>query len=406
MRQARLVRARVIPLLVLGSSLVGCYRSHEREDTAPECLPASVASCDAWEADGEAHRLSGPAEPGDFVQLGSAVQIGCTVLVSWTVVSSRAGALSVRYETRLLAPSGEPLAPIEPHPALSHESSSWSGLDLAAGSSRLGGLVQSSGRCSFVSLDLEGRELGAPVELEPETWCRSIEASGDGFSFVVSTIARSAPAALVTVDDGGAVQARAELPVPLDRTWWSRTVFEDGSFLGYSFSQDLVTIRYTGWLQRYDAAGAALGDEVELGENGVPVHVAETAEGALATWTTAASGGQPVRLRPIDRDGRARGPTRDVPAEGALYGLLARSTPDGGAVLAWEEYHFRGDPEWRLRMQSVRPDGTARAAPSTVRIDGHAETWDLLVDPSGSRALLLVSYDGNAVDALPLRCAR
>ncbi|MBZ0120766.1 MAG: glutamate--cysteine ligase [Sandaracinaceae bacterium] len=147
-------------------------------------------------------------------------------------------------------------------------------------------------------------------------------------------------------------------------------------------------------------------DEVELGENGVPVHVAETAEGALATWTTAASGGQPVRLRPIDRDGRARGPTRDVPAEGALYGLLARSTPDGGAVLAWEEYHFRGDPEWRLRMQSVRPDGTARAAPSTVRIDGHAETWDLLVDPSGSRALLLVSYDGNAVDALPLRCAR
>jgi len=261
--------------------------------------------------------------------------------------------------------------------------------------------------CFLLPLDLEGHELGPPVDLAPGELCRSLESAGDGFSLVLSGLDGGSPLSLAFVDADGRLTSRADLPPPgEDRTWWSRTMFEDGSFLSYTKTQDLVTGTYEGWLQSFDAVGAPLGEAVPIGENAVPVEVAPTSEGALAVWMTAASGGLPLRLRPIDRLGRARGETRDVPAEGALYGMTIRSLPDGGALLAWEESHFDAEPMWRLRVQSLSADGSPRGAPSTVRTVGHAEAWDLLVDPSGARALLVTSSDGRDVDAQPLRCAR
>lgn len=402
-RTARVLAAVALPIAT------GCYLSHERERAPiepPACVTLPVQSCDSWEAAGEPLRLTDPADPADYVQLGSAIAIDCTVLVSWVVSTNRLGDQTIRYDTRVIASSGEPIGPIQAHPSLTHESPSWSGLRLAVNDGSVGGLAEREGRCHFVPLDTAGRELGPPVEVGRDVSCRGIDTTGDGFSFVVSTVAGSAPIELVTVDDRGTVRARAELPIPGGRAWWSRTRFADGSFLSYSFTQDFVTSTYTGWLQPFDQAGAPLADEIELGENGVPVHVAPTAEGALATWMTSASGGQPVRLRPIDRDGRTTGTTRDVPAEGALYGLVIRSTPDGGALLAWEEHLHDADPDWRLRLQSLRADGTPRAEPTTVLTGTHPENWDLLVDPSGVRALLLFGRDARAVDALPLRCSR
>lgn len=399
-------RSRLLATLALPIAATGCYLSHERERAPldpPACVSLSVASCDAWEAAGEPRRMTGSAEPADFVRLGSAVAIDCEVLVSWLVSTDRRGTRAARYETRVISASGDPVGPIEAHPSLTSESPSWSGLALAMNDRSVGGLVERGSRCHFVPLDTEGRELGSPVEVGRDVSCRGLDTSGDGFSFVVST--GSAGIELVTVDERGATRARTELPIPGGRTWSSRTRFEDGSFLSYSFTQDFVTSTYTGWLQRFDEAGAPLADELELGENGVPVDVAPTADGALATWMTVASGGRPVRLRPIDRDGRATATTRDVPAEGALYSLVIRSTPDGGALLAWEEWHHDGDPEWRLRLQSLRADGTPRGEPTTVLTGTHPESWELLVDPSGVRALLVFDRDSRAVEALPLRCA-
>ncbi len=386
-----------------------CYLSHERAGAPlepPACVTPPVASCDAWQAAGEPQRLSGPADPADYVQLGSAVAVDCQVLVSWVVSTDRMGEQTVRHETRLMTSSGEPAAPIEAHPSLTHDSPSWSGLQLAVLGARIGGLSEHDGRCVFVPLGTAGRELGPPVEIGRDVSCRGLDAAGDGFSFVSSSTSGAPPFTLVAIDDAGRLRARTELPILGRRTWWSRTRFADGSFLSYSFAQDLATSTYAGWLQRFDEAGAPLAEEVPLGENGVPVSVSPTAEGALATWMTAASGGQPVRLRPIDRDGRATGPTREVPAEGALYGLAIRSTPDGGALLAWEEHLHESDPDWRVRVQSLRADGTPRGAPTTVMTGTHAEHWDLVVDPSGVRAVLVFGRDARAVDALPLRCAR
>jgi hypothetical protein len=397
---------------VLGVVVGGCYLSHERaslgDDDPPACIDAApVVSCNAWQPDGAPRRLSNPAAAGDFVQLGSVVPIDCGVLVSWVVVGSAGRTSTVRHFTRTLSLSGEPSGPIEAHPALSHELHGWRALSLAVGPSSVAGLVEAGGRCSFVSLDPRGRPLGAPVEVARDATCRGLDIRGDGFfSFVGSTLPGTGMHTLVAVDETGARREEAELPLPVGRIWGSRTNFEDGSFLSYSFSQDVMTGVYEGWLWRYDGRGNPLGDEMMLGENGVPVHVTPTSTGALATWTTAAPGGQPLRLRPIGRDGASGGPTRDVPAEAALYGAAIESTPDGGALIAWQENHFESEPQWRLRVQSLLADGTPREASTTVMTTDQAETWRVLVDPSGAHPLLVYSSNGNAVDALALRCAR
>ncbi len=401
----RRVGSRRLLVLPLTASLLGCYLSHERE-TPSVCEPAAVASCATWEADGDFVLISAPAAVGDYVNLESTLSLDCEVMVSWIVATGRPRGVNVTHHTRLVDRRGRALAPIQAHPSITGDATSWSGLRLAAQGSRVGAISEREGLCVFLPLDREGHEVGPPVEVDRDIGCRALASSPEGFSFVTSAISGGSPVLLRTVDVDGRELARAPLEVPALRTWWSRAMFEDGSFLAYQFTEDITTTRYTGFLQRLDARGAALGDEVVLDDDGVPVHVAETRSGAVATWTTSASGGQPVRVRPIDHDGQPRGETRDVPAEGALYGLTIRSTPDGGALLIWEESHFGEDPQWRVRVQSVDADGVARGAPSLVVSDQHADTWDLVVDPSGERALYVRSRDSNTLEALPLRCVR
>lgn len=384
-------------------ALEGCYLAHER-DVSASCAEAPIRSCRTWEAAGEATVISAPPGVASLVQLADVLAMDCEVLVSWNVGTSVPGALEVETFTRVLSFDGTTRAASEAHPTLTHGAPSWSGLQLAERGGWVSGLAEIDGRCVVLPMDRSGAERGPSVEVaRAGSSCRGLEAQDGAFSFVRSAIDGGPGVELVTLDREGRELARRELVVS-GRTWWARTAFDDGSFLSYSFSQDSVTGEYFGYLQRFDGRGAPLGEEVLLADNGVPVHVAQTDGGALAAWTTAASGGLPVRLRPIDREGRARAETRDLPAEGALYGLAARSTPDGGAVLAWEEWHHEAD-RWLLRMQSVDAEGRALAAPTIVRDAGHADAWDVVIDPSGARALLVLSRDSRVLEAQPLRCA-
>jgi hypothetical protein len=370
-RLSRSVVRRGLVVLAVGeiATLEGCYLTHERVEEAA-CVEAPVESCRVWEAAGEAIAISEPAGAASLVQLADALALDCEVLVSWNVGTSVPGALEVQTFTRVIGFDARSLGVTERHPTLTHGAPTWSGLQLARSGERVGGLAEIDGRCVVLPMDTRGVERGPAVELERDAACRGLEATDARWSFVRSAMDGGGVRELVTFDADGGELARAPLAVS-GRTWWSRARFEDGSFLSYSFSQDLTTLTYSGFLQRFDEDEAPRGEEVSLGDNGVPVHVAETSRGALATWTTAASGGQPVRLRPIDRDGRARAETRSVPAEGALYGLTIRSTPDGGAVLAWEEWHFEGDA-FRLRLQSLDADGMPLGEPTVVRDVGHA----------------------------------
>ncbi|MBN8611455.1 MAG: hypothetical protein J0L92_12760 [Deltaproteobacteria bacterium] len=399
------MRLRPIVVASTACSLLGCYLSHEREPAPSVCEPATVTSCATWEADGDFVPISAPAAVGDYVNLESVLSLDCEVMVSWIVATARPRGVNVTHHTRMLDRRGRAIAPIESHPSITGDATSWSGLRLAVNGARVGAITEREGLCVFVPLDREGHEVGPPIEIDHDVGCRALAASGEGFSFVASAITGGSPVTLRTIDVDGRELARTELRAPAPRTWWSRTMFEDGSFLAYQFSEDTMTIRYTGYLQRFDARGAALSDELVLDDDGVPVHIAETSRGAVMAWTTSAAGGQPVRARPIDREGRPRGETRTVPAEGGLYGLTIRSTPDGGALLVWEESHFDEEPQWRVRVQSLDPEGVPLGPPSLVVSDQHADTWNLVVDPSGDRALYVRSRDSSTLEALPLRCA-
>jgi dipeptidyl aminopeptidase/acylaminoacyl peptidase len=141
-----------------------------------------------------------------------------------------------------------------------------------------------------------------------------------------------------------------------------------------------------------------------LDEDGLPMHFAQTRLGVVAAWTTSPVAGRGVGIRALDRDGRAVADARTAPAAGAIFGVVISSTPDGGALLAWQENPTEA-PQWRLRVQSLDSDGNARGAPSTITLDAYADSWDLIVDGSGARALYVGSRDGAVLEALPLRCA-
>jgi hypothetical protein len=257
--------------------------------------------------------------------------------------------------------------------------------------------------CLFVPIELDGSERGPTLSSAAGGVCGALAGTERGYSYLATRPSAMGLVELRGVDSLGAPTSTATLFTPSLRTVWSRLVFDDGSFLAYSFSEDFITMLYESWLQRFDASGVPLSPEVVLGENAVPVALSPTPTGALAVWTTAASGGVPMRIRPIDRAGNPTGETRDVPATGALYGFGIAPTPDGDALLAWTEDHWREAPEWKLRTLAVAPDGTPRGEPTTVLTDLNTGTPQLLVAPDGAHALALFS-DDRGLHAQPLSC--
>jgi len=386
-------------------SLTGCYLAHER-DVERACVPEPVSRCEAWAPSGPPRVIARTDAAGDFVQLGSVAALDCAVLASWIRVRTATdGSSAITHWTRVLDMDGAPLGPILEHPSLAHDSVPWTTLELATGAGQIVGLTLRARRWVLVRLDGRGQELAEPIDVGADPWNGGLAVDAEGISFLAAGDVTQ-PLWLVRHDPLGAPRDRVMLPVSAGRSLGGRTRLEDGSFLLWTLHEDFATAIYEGWLERFDASGRPLGEEHALEENGVPVYVAETARGALATWMTAASGGLPLRLRPIDLEGGARGATRDAPAEGALYGLALEPTPDGGALVAWEASHFREDPEWTLRVQSLDADGAPLAEPTTVWTDGHLGAWRIVVDPSGARALLVLSRNEREVAVQPLSCAR
>lgn len=392
---------RALPLIALLPLVAGCYLAHERERSCASSEP--TRPCTRWEAAGDPVALSAMPSPYDAQSITSAVPSGCGVVVSWYVLSGHPFADTLAFETREIDWSGAPAADVVPHPALTTATNGSGAMELASRDGAVGAVVSTSpGGCRFVALDGHGADRAAPVPL-PGTWCLGLESTAEGFSTLMASETGTTPGTLVRVDPNGAPLGTTALDVPAGRALWSRARMDDGTFVLYTFSEDPITAIYSGWLQHLDARGGALAPEVELGVNGVPVQLAATQDGAVSGWETALPGGLPAQVRAIDTDARPMGDPMDLPASGALYGLVLAPTPDRAVIAMWLEDHFDEMPSWRLRTMVLGPDARPRGEPTLVLTGTNAIGMRLLVDPSGRRALVL--FDDEGARALPLACA-
>lgn len=385
----------------LGLGAGGCYLAHEREASCAASGPA--APCVRWEAAGPSALIAGPTPIDEARQLTSIVPSGCGLVVAWYRLSGSPFPDTLSFETREIDWSGAPSGDVHAHPALTVTSTGSGNMELAERGGALAAIVSTSpGGCRFVPLDASGADRGAPVTVSVP-FCTALQLTDEGYSLLASAADGRTPGVLVRMDPAGAAIAMTTLDVPPGRVQWSRARRDDGSFILYTFSEDPITIVYSGWLQQFDARGVALAPEVELGVNAVPVQLAPTPGGAVAAWETATSGGLPLQTRAIHADARPAGPIRDLPARGAQYGLVLTSTPDGGALAMWLEDHFDEPPDWRLLVQALGPDAAPRGEPSRVLEGVNASGMRVLVEGSGERALVV--YDDGGPRALPLRCA-
>ena len=170
-----------------------------------------------------------------------------------------------------------------------------------------------------------------------------------------------------------------------------------------NFSEDPATTVYTGWLQHFGAHGEVLAPELEIGAGSVPVFFAASPRGAVTLWRGRTPTEARLHARSVDRDGNPDGAVRDLPAEGQLYELALTSRSDGEALVLFLEHHDDTMPNaWLLRAQALAPDATARGEPTLLLSGENTTSLRVLMEESGSRALVL--YDGDGVRALPLRC--
>jgi hypothetical protein len=364
--------------------------------------PSSPGPCAAWKAAGPAVRVSEPQGDGASIELAAVLARGCGVLIGWTSLGGSApDAITLSFGTRLVGLDAAPLAPIEPHLALATRSNGSGWMGLAANGPGVAALTRGApGGCRFVSLDANGADLAAPVPVA-DAACGAFARAGGGTSYLAPSSQGETPPNLARLDVHGAAAGRTTLAVPAGRALWDRLLFDDDSFLLYTFREDPQTQRYTGWLQHFDVVGAALAPEADVPDDGVPVRTAATSAGAIAAWETAVPGGLPLGVVSIDRDGRRTGPVGSLPASGAQYGLALAATPDGGALAAWLELH--GPSDWRLVVQALAPDATARGEARPVLEGVQASRFQIVVG-TPDRALLL--YGDAGVNALPLVCAR
>jgi hypothetical protein len=387
---------------IAAGAIAGCYRVHERAEPCRALAP-DPQPCTRWEQAGAVTRVSDPAPVTVSLFLSSAVATECGALAAWTTLTGAGIPTTRSFETRTIDWSGAPTAATRAHPDVTTTMTDAAAVDLVTNGDEVAAFFSTSpGGCRFVPLDARGVERG-PIASVDVAWCLAPLAVEDGYS-TLTWNEGTTPGTLVGLDASGHETERTILDMPSARALWSRTPYDDGSFLLYSFREDPVTTVYTGWLQRFDPHGRAIAPEVEVGVNGVPVHAAPTEPGALIGWSTATSGGLPVQVRPIDRDGRPIGETRDVDATGALYALLLTPTPQGDVLATWVESHFHDEPEWRLNVQAFGPDALPRGEPTRVLTDVYPQALRILVDASGERALGL--FDDDGVFALPLACAR
>jgi hypothetical protein len=376
-----------------GGFVVGPFDSGS--DAPVVCTPTAPLSpppCKSWRAAGDGTTFVAPPARNSGNQISAAIAFGCDVLVGWsTQTFSRPETLA--WSTRVLGFDGSPRTEVLSHPALTTMTENSGAMSLATSGASVAGLAADSTGCHFLPLDARGADGGDAVE-EGSDDCLGLAAEVDGFSYVTRSKQGGTPADLVRIDARGAVRARTTLPVPSGRVAWDRFVFDDDSFVLYTFREDPATGKYSNWLQHFTGRGAPLAPERDVDANTAPVHVAATATGMLAAWTWSS-----VNLVPLTRDGTIAGALRPVPVAGPLYGMTLASVPNGDAILFWDEATPTND--FKLFVQAIAPDGVPRAPATLVRTTRSSSGVFVVVAPQGDRALVV--FEGGL--ALPLECA-
>jgi hypothetical protein len=365
-------------------------------DVAAACMaspPPPPGPCSSWQVAGAAQIVSAPSSAGSAIGLSDVVATGCGALVAWYTLSGP-NAETLSWSTRSVGFDGAPRAPIEAHPSLTLQTTSSGSMSLATNGASVAGLEVDSSGCRFFALDANGADVGA-IAPQASSACGALAAESDGFSYLSASAQGETPVALARVDAQGAPRDTTPLMVPSARALWDRYVFDDGTFLLDTFSEDATTGVYTDWLQHFDSRGNPLARESVVGANTAPVWVTATATGALAGWEWTS-----VNLVPVTRDGAPSGPLQGPGRMGPLYGMTLASAPNGDAMLL--SLVLDGTSDFDLYAQAVAADGTARGPATLIRTSQEQGRIYAIVAPAGDRALLVLEDGG--VRTLPLMC--
>jgi len=362
-------------------------------DASTSCpaWPAPV-SCPRWLPSGDPVLVADATDASVGVTITTAIGDGCGAVVGWYSSSGRDGS-ALAWFTRAIAFDGAPRAAIQAHPALADNGVSGV-MELVAKNGRLAALVSDAAGCRFAALGAVGADDG-PIVTEMKLGCRSFAVDGDGFSFLVPSSQGVTPVELDHADARGMPTSGVRLDVPKGRSVWNRLVFDDGSFLLGTFSEDPRTAVYTDWLQRFDRKGNALGPETTVGANTAPVLLARTSRGALAAWQWSN-----VHVVPMDRDGVRTGAEHLFAGGSPLYGATLTTTPTGDVLLTWVD--LGSDSHFRLSAQALGPDGAAYDAPVLLRAQLPSDRVFPVVAPSGDRGVVV--YADHGIRALPIGC--
>jgi hypothetical protein len=349
-------------------------------------------------------------DDGSVIQdlLPAAVRVGCSVLLAWTR-ETWLGAGMVDLSRYTLAATfdgtaGDPM----PHPSFA-----------VAGAPRLGGVLLAAGpsdvaalgpdlptACRFLPMDAAGRDRG-PVQSvpDPEGWgCRSLASGPQGFSYLIMQGQNRTPTTLVTLDATGMVVASQPLGDPPARALLGRLARTDGTFLLDTTPGVVSTMT---WLQEFDAQGNALSSPATLAASG-PVFLAETQQGALASWEQVGE----VDFQPVDRTGAATGAVQiqalpQNPTE-VPFGEVLAPLANGDVLVALVAAGIQSVSSQSLTVfvQERAPDGTARGSLSPFPDPADPSTPDnILVVPSPDGARALLAYVDHGIHTLPIACA-
>jgi hypothetical protein len=344
-------------------------------------------------------------DDGSVIQdlLPAAVRIGCGALFAWTretwLAADRVDLARYTLAVTFDGMAGDPV----PHPSFALAAAEHLGsVQLAAGASDVGALGPDlSTACRFLPMDATGQDRG-PVQMvpDPNGWgCRGLASGPQGFSYLFLQGQNATPTTLVTLDATGAVLASRSLGDPPERAVLGRLARTDGTFL---LDTTPGVVSPMTWLQQFDAQGNALSSPATLAASG-PVFLAETQQGALASWERAGE----VDFQPVDRTGAPTGPvqvqTLEVPFGEVLAPLL-----NGDVLVALVAENIQSVMSQSLTffVQERAPDGTARGPLSPFPDPADPSTPDNILfvpSPDGARGLL--AYVDHGIHTLPIVCA-
>lgn len=384
--------AHLLSLAVCAATSQGCYRSQEPADAAAAC-PPRVRACDAWEPDGAPTALA----TGEALRVGDVLAQDCAVVALWADDDG----VSVHHVTRVIDWTGVPVSEPTILADLTFDRAIDTHPRLTRGAGGVSALVTGPEGCVWAPLDLDGRLRGpvAPIGDTAGRACRGFGPAPDGTSFLSSRSPDHA-LSLWTLDEAGAVTERQPIG-PLGAEATTRLDQPDGTFLvGWrERAEPGAPVETT--LRRFDASGRPRGPMTGLGQDVSRLVIAATRTSPILFSAGAGADGLPLRIQPIDHDGRRRGESRTVPAE-QVSDLAAARAFSGDLLLAWMER--RADAPSRLRTLAVEPRGTPAGPVVDIPAEDLRDDLRLVIHSGGARALLLYS-DTHHVRAQPLRCA-